>query len=324
MIRRSIAATLVLLCTVLCAGPARTAPASDVPATVTIVYQPGISYATLIVMHQRGTLEKLYPGTKFDWRVLANGSAIRDGFLAGQIQIGAGGAGPFLVGWDKGVGYRLVASMNEMNLYLVAKDPKIKSIKDLTASSKIGVPSPDAIQAVAMRKAAQDQLGNAHFFDASFVAIAHPLGVQALAAGQLDAHFTSPPFQQEEIDSGGHVVLKSYDVMGKATFNSIYTTEPFAKDHPQFMIAFAKAIEETTKFIISQPDETAELLAKDADSKVPAAQFKKWMASPDITWTTTPHGFMKVARFMQQIGFIGRVPASMSELELPLLKGAGD
>jgi len=324
MIRRSIATALALSCAVLYAGPARTAPASDAPATVTIVYQPGIGYATLIVMHQRGTLEKMYPGTKFDWRALANGSAIRDGFLAGQIQIGAGGAGPFLVGWDKGVGYRLVAAMNEMNLYLVAKDPKIKSIKDLSASSKIGVPSPDAIQAVALRKAAQDQLGNAHFFDTSFVAIAHPLGVVALAAGQLDAHFTSPPFQQEELDSGDHVILKSYDVMGKSTFNSIYTTEAFAKEHPQFMSAFSRAIEETTKFIVSRPDETADLLAKDADNKVPAAQFKKWLSSPDITFTTTPHGFLKVARFMQQIGFIGRAPASISELELPSLKGEGD
>lgn len=324
MIRRSIAAALTMFCALLCAGPARTAPASDAPATVTIVYQPGISYATLIVMHQRGTLEKMYPGTKFEWHVLANGSAIRDGFLAGQIQIGAGGAGPFLVGWDKGVGYKLVASMNEMNLFMLAKDPKIKTVKDLTAASKIGVPSPDAIQAVVLRKAAQDQLGNAHFFDASFVAIAHPLGVQALAGGQLDAHFTSPPFQQEEMDMGAHVVLKSYDVIGKTTFNSIYTTDAFAKDHPQFITAFAKVIDETTKFINTRPDETAELLAKDAENKVPAAQFKRWMASSDITFTTVPHGFLKVAAFMKQIGFISRVPANMSELELPLLKGAGD
>jgi NitT/TauT family transport system substrate-binding protein len=324
MIRRSVAAALTLFCALLCAGPARTAPASDAPATVTIVYQPGIGYATLIIMHERGTLEKMYPGTKFDWHVLASGSAIRDGFLAGQIQIGAGAAGPFLIGWDKGVGYKLVAAMNEANLFLVAKDPKIKTIKDLSASSKIGVPAPDTIQAIVLRKAAQDQLGNAHFFDPSFVAIAHPLGVQALSSGQLDAHFTSPPFQQEEIEGGGHVVLKSYDVMGKATFNSIYTTDAFAKEHPQFMAAFIKAVDDTTKFINTKPDETAELLAKDADNKVPAAQFKKWMASPDITFTTVPHGFLKAAAFMKQIGFISRVPASMSELELPLLKGAGD
>jgi NitT/TauT family transport system substrate-binding protein len=119
-------------------------------------------------------------------------------------------------------------------------------------------------------------------------------------------------------------VLKSYDVVGKTTFNSIYTTDAFAKEHPQFMTAFSKAIDETTKFINTRPDETAEFLAKDADNKVPAAQFKRWMSSPDITFTTVPHGFMKVAAFMKQIGFIGRVPANMAELELPLLKGAGD
>ncbi|MFN2460360.1 MAG: ABC transporter substrate-binding protein [Candidatus Velthaea sp.] len=324
MNRRFCAALLAVFGLLLFAGPARTAPASDAPPNVTIAYQPGISYATLIVIKQQGVLEKMYPGTKFDWRLLSNGATIRDGFLAGQIHIGAGGAGPFLVGWDRGVGYRLIASMNEMNLWLVAKDPKIKTVKDLSASSKIGVPSPDAIQAVVLRKAAQDQLGNAHVWDASLVAIQHPLGVQALLGGQLDAHFTSPPFQQEEVDAGGHVVLKSYDVMGKATFNSIYTTDKFAQEHPQFIAAFAKAVTDATKFITTKPDETAEILAKDGEMKVPAAQFKKWMASPEITFTTTPHGFMKVAQFMKQIGFTTKVPSSMSDIELPLMKGAGD
>jgi len=214
MLRRSALSLLAALALLAPGTPARTSPTSDAPPNVTIAYQPGISYTTLIVMKQRGTLEKQFPGTKFDWRMLSNGATIRDGFLAGQIQIGAGGSTPFLIGWDRGVGYRLIAAMNEMNLWLMSKDPKIKSVKDLTANSKVGVPGPDAIQAVALRKAAQDQLGNAHALDTTFVAIQHPLGLQSLEGGQLDAHFTSPPFQQEEQDRGAHVVYKSYAAFG--------------------------------------------------------------------------------------------------------------
>lgn len=325
MIRRSaVISLLALLGALLFGAPAYTAPASDAPPTVTIAYQPGISYSTLIVMKEQGTLEKLFPGTKFEWRLLSNGAAIRDGFLAGQIHIGAGGATPFLIGWDRGVGYKLIASMNEMSLWLVVKDPKIKSIKDLKPSSKIGVPGPDAIQAIALRKAAQDQLGNAHAFDSSFVAIQHPLGVAALEGGQLDAHFTSPPFQQEEVERGGHVILKTYDVMGKATFNSVYTTEAFAKAHPKFIDAFHKALLDATNFINTRPDETAQLLAKDGEMKIAPGLFKKWMTSPEITFTTVPHGFLKVAQFMKEIGFITKVPSSMRDIELPLLKGEGD
>jgi NitT/TauT family transport system substrate-binding protein len=318
------AAALIALALFTSFAPAAGVAASDVPATVTIAYQPGLSYATLIVMKAQGTLEKQFPGTKFEWRVLSNGAAIRDGFLAGQIQLGAGGSTPFLVGWDRGVGYRLVAAMNEMNLWMMAKDPKITSIKDLTPSMKIGAPGPDSIQAIALRKGAQDMLGNAHALDSTIVAIQHPLGVVALLGGQLDAHFTSPPFQQEEAEKGAHVVYKSYDAFGPATFNSVYTTESFAKDHPLFIADVYKDIASTTKFIKTHPDETAQILSKDSEGKVSAEQFKKWITAPDLRWENVPHGFIKVAAFMKSIGLLTKVPTTMRELELPVLNGVGD
>ncbi|GAC1594739.1 MAG: hypothetical protein NVS3B28_25620 [Candidatus Velthaea sp.] len=58
--------------------------------------------------------------------------------------------------------------------------------------------------------------------------------------------------------------------------------------------------------------------------KVSAAQFKKWMAAPDMTFTTTPHGFIKVAQYMKSLGILSKVPASMRDIELPMLNGEGD
>lgn len=322
---RSWLSCLVIALLLLAAGPAaRGAGADDAPPGVTIVYQPGLSYANLIVMRSSGMLERQFPKTKFEWRVLSNGDAIRDGFLAGQIQIGAGGAGPFLIGWDRGVGYRLIGSLNEINLWMTAKDPKYKTLKDFSASAKIGMPSPDAVQGILLRMAAAQQLGNAHALDASIVAIQHPLGLQALLGGQLDAHFTSPPFQQQEVERGAHVVLRSYDILGKSTFNSVYTTETFAKEHPNFVKAFAQALGEATKLVSEKPDQVAEILAKDSDGKETAANFKRYLSDKDTIFTTTPHGFMKYAKFMKEIGLLEKVPGSMRDLELPLLNGSGD
>lgn len=319
---RLLAAILVL---VLAGGAAPLAAAtSDAPATCAIVYQPGLSYANLIVMRQQGVLEKEFPQTKFEWRVLSNGAAIRDGFLANQIQIGAGGGGPFLVGWDRGVGYRLIGALNEISLWLVAKDPKYKTLKDFGPGTKIGMPTPEAIQGIVLRMAAKEQLGNAHALDNNIVAIQHPLGLASLMSGQLDAHFTSPPYQQEEVERGGHVILKSFELTGKTTFNSVYTTEAFGKDHPNFVKAFAMHLAAATKFIREKPDATAEILAKDSEGKETAANFKRWLADKDTTFETTPHGFMKMAKFMKEIGFIEKVPVSMRDLELPFLNGAGD
>ncbi len=97
------------------------------PSTITIAIQPGIGYGNLLVMKYQKVLEKKYPGTTFDWPVLTNGDAIRDGIISGNIAIGAGGSGPFLIGWDRGVGYKLIGGLDLMDLWMVTRNPAIKS-----------------------------------------------------------------------------------------------------------------------------------------------------------------------------------------------------
>ena len=300
------------------------APAADAPASITIAMQPGIGYANLIVMKQQGVLEKRFPQTKITWVTLSNGDAIRDGIIAHQIQIGSGAGGPFLVGWDRGIGYRLIGALNLANLWLVAKNPKYKTLKDFGPGTKIGMPTPDAIQGIVLRKAALEQLGNAHALDQNMVAIQHPLGVAALLNGQLDAHLTSPPFQQEEVDAGGHVILRSYDIFGRISFNSVFTTEAFANDNPIFIREFYAELSKATQFINKNPDAAAELLSRDTGGKVAASKFKKWITDPGIQYSTIPHGLLKTAAFMKDIGMLSKVPASIRDLELPMLQGVGD
>jgi NitT/TauT family transport system substrate-binding protein len=307
-------------------APSGSTAAADAPATVTIAYQPGIGYSTLIIVKQLATLEKRFPGTKFEWKVLTNGDAIRDGIIAGQIQIGAGGNGPFLIGWDRGVGYKLIAPMNVMNLWMVARadEPNIKSLKDIPPGAKIGMPSPDAVQAIALRKESQELFGDPHKFDTNIVAIQHPLGVQAMAAKQLELHMSSPPFQQQEVEAGGHVIFRSFLAFGRSTFNSVYTTENFAKQYPAFVTFLYGELRSATKMLNSDPDQAAALLSKDTDGKTPASKFKTWITGADVSWDMTPHAFLRTAAFMKEIGMLHNVPANIREIELPMLKGAGD
>ena len=325
--RRLIAALAGLLA--LAAGAlslAGRAPAagSDAPDNVTIAYQPGLGYANLVALKQSGALEKRFPATKFQWQILASGAAIRDGMIAGQIQIGASGCPPPLVAWDHGVDIKLIAALDEANLWLVTRAKGVRSLKELSRSAKIGMPAPDSIQSIVLRKAAKDQLGDAHAFDTSIVAIEHPLGVAALAGGQLDAHLSAPPFQREEVSGGGHPILKSYDVFGRSTFNVIYTTGAFAKEHPAFINGFYRELLAATDLVVKNPQRAADYLAKEADGKVASATFKGWLANGDLTFTTVPHGIMKYARFMNEIGYLSKVPTGMRELELPTIAGQGD
>jgi len=65
--RRTIAAFVAAFTLLPFAGSA--AP-SDAPANVTIAYQPGLSYSNMIVMRERGVLEKQSPNTKITWTLL--------------------------------------------------------------------------------------------------------------------------------------------------------------------------------------------------------------------------------------------------------------
>ena len=93
------------------------------PGKLTIAYQPGLGYAPLILMKQLRVIEKRYPGTQVEWKVLASGTPITNGVIAGDIQIGAVGVGPMLVGWARGVNWKMIAPLNEGDLWLMAKDP---------------------------------------------------------------------------------------------------------------------------------------------------------------------------------------------------------
>lgn len=305
-------------------GGTGVAAAPDAPRTVTIAYQPGIGYATLLIIKAQRVLNKQFPGTTFDWKLLASGAAIRDGLIAGTIQFGSGGAGPFLIGWDRGAGLRLLASMNEMNLWLVTRDPNIQSLRDFKPGMKIGMPAPDSIQAIVLRKGAQQQLGNAHALDSAIVAIEHPVGVQALLNGQLAAHLASPPFQFEEVAAGGRVILRSFDLFGRSTFNSVFTTEKLYHAYPKLGDALYRALAEATAFVNAHPKEAAAILSQDAGGRPSADQFQAWMTHEGVAYTTTPHGFIQVAAFMQAIGLLSKAPKSVCVLELPPLHCLGN
>ena len=303
--------------------PARTYADPPLPSSLTIAIQPGIGYGNLLVMKYQKLLEKKYPNTTFNWPVLTNGDAIRDGIISQTIAIGSGGVGPFLIGWDRGVGYKLIGGLNLMDLWMATTNPAIKSLKDIKPGMKIGMPSPDSIQAVALRMGCQQQLGDPHALDTNIVAIRHPDGVLALRNGQLDCHLSSPPFQFEEVAFGAHVVFKSWQATGKTTFNSVYTTDPFYDKYTDFVKYFYAQLQAATDYIHKDPDGFAQILERDSGGKVKAAKYRAWLKEPGVEYSVIPRGFIKYGRFMHEIGMLKQTP-TLKDIELPLLGGQGD
>lgn len=273
---------------------------------VTIAYQPGLGYASLLMAKQQGALKEALPDVQVEFRELNSGAAIRDGMISKEIHVGSGGIGPFVVGFDGGVDWKVLAGMNNMSLHLMAMDESLQSLEDLDGAGSIAMPGPDSIQAVVLRKAAQEELGDAKALDDQIVAMGHPDGVQALVAGQIAAHLTSPPFQSQEAEQGAHKILESYDVFGQHTFNSVFTTTDFAACNPEFVDALVGAIQEANQMLTDDPAQAASILEKEMG--IPAADIEEQITSEGVSWETTPSGFGAFAAFMAEIGLISEAP----------------
>jgi ABC-type nitrate/sulfonate/bicarbonate transport system substrate-binding protein len=311
----SLAAVVVSAAVAVGAG-AVTEKGAAAPSKVTIAYQPGVGYAPIIMIREQKLIEKKYPGIQVDWKILSSATPITNGIIAGQIDLGAIGVGPLLTGYARGIDWKFLAPLSEADLWLMAKDPAIKSVADLQGK-KIAMPSANSIQAVVLRKAAQVKLGNVKALDSSIVSLEHPDGLQALLTGQVSAHLTSPPFQFQELNAGAHIVLRSSTYFGAHTFVGLTGTQKWYDQYTDFANWLYDTIKAQDALIKSSPAKAGALLSSEAGGDPSAQQFTKWLTAKAVSFDTRPRGLMRFANFMNNNGLLNKRPASWNDLVFP-------
>jgi NitT/TauT family transport system substrate-binding protein len=319
-LRRPVAAGIaaaVLAAAAVAGSTAQGAQNAPRPETITIAYQFGIGYAPLLIIKQQRLLEKAYPGLRVEWRQLASGTPITDGIIKGDIQIGAMGTGPMLVGWARGTNWKVIAPLDEADLWLMVRNPSIRTLGDLRGK-RIATPTATSIQAVVLRKMAEAKLGNARALDSSLISMDHPDGMQALLTGQIDAHFTSPPYQWLELGRGARALGKSYGYFGAHSFLVTVATQKFYSDYTAFSNRFYRLVKQTIDLINKKPGVAASILAREDRTDTTTAQFERWITrKKSLTFTTRPRGLMRTAGFMEKVGLLNRVPRSWRDLVFP-------
>jgi NitT/TauT family transport system substrate-binding protein len=300
-------------------GTANAGPRSKTiaaPTHLTIAYQPGIGYAPLIMIRQQKLIEKKFPGTTVDWKILASNAPIQDGLISGQIDLGAVGVPTLLLGWAKGINWKYLAPLSEADLWLMVKDPSITKLSDLVGK-KIAMPSPTSIQAIVLRKAASVQLGSAKALDSSIVSLEHPDGVQALLTGQVAAHLTSPPFEFQERNQGARILLHSSQYFGAHTFVGLIGQQKFYDQYPDFSGWLYSTIKQQDDVLNTNPKLAGQLLSADSEGTPSAAQFTKWLTAKAVKYQTKPRGLMRFANFMSHNGLLSKMPPSVNDLVFP-------
>ena len=189
--------------------------------TIRIAAQYGISYLPLTVIQAQHILERLAAQQGLDiktrWLQFADGAAMNEALISGQLDIVSGGVAPMVLLWARtrdNLHVRGIAALNAMPLYLNAIDEDVHTIKDFTSHDRIAMPAAGvSIQAITLMIAAAQAFGQADAdkLNPLTVSMAHPDGMAALLARKagITAHFTSAPFMYEELKSRAFIACST-------------------------------------------------------------------------------------------------------------------
>lgn len=283
---------------------------------IKIAIQYGLGYAPVMLIEKHDLIEKYAPGTKVTWLQLGSGAAINEALIAGKIDIGSMGVGPFLIGWDKGAPWKMASALVCQPLGLQVNDPEIKSLKDIKPGQKIALPAPGSIQHILLSMAAKKELGNARALDMNVVAMAHPDGARALISGSggIVGHFTSPPYIFEELkaDNIHQIVDADFAFGGQFTFLIAVATKKFHDKNPMLYSAFIQALNEAIQMINHEPEKVAKELAKDFN--LPEETLMEYLRWEGTNFTSIPYGILDFADFMKEVGYMRKVPENFEEI----------
>ena len=318
-----------------------TITASSVRAEVseiTIAQQYGVSFLPLIVMEKQGLVEKRakqlgFSGITVKWTKVAGPSVMNDGLISGAIHFAAQGAPSLITLWDKTHGQiKGVSALTTYPLYLVTRNPEVKTIKDFTDKDKIAVPSVKiSTQAIMLQMAAAKAFGQENFtkLDPLTVSLSHPDATLAFinnTAG-VNAHFSTSPFYEQEIKlPGAHLITTSYEILGgPATALVLTTSTRFREENPKAYKATFEALSEAIDIVNRDKHAAAELYREVAhDTKTTADEIVVMISDRNYAFTLVPQKVFATAQFMAKIGSIKNAPKAVGDLFFPESSGKGD
>lgn len=322
-------AALLAFAGLLCGAVAGSASAEV--SEVRIAKQHGIGYLPLMIMEREKLLEKQAKAAGLGeihvkWATFGGAGAMNDALLSGSLDFGAVGTTSVPLLWAKTKGtpqeVKAVCSLSSVPLFLNTRDPNVKSVKDFTDKNKIAVPAVKiSTMALVLQMAAAKAFGPDHYdkLDHLTITRSHPDAMISLlsSSGEIDSHFTWPPFQYRELTHPGvHTVLNSFDITGgPATTVAIIATSKFYAANPKMVAAFVEAMKEADEMIAHNVKAAAQIyldVTRDPDTLDNIAK----MLKPE-QFTVTPQKTMLFADFLYKIGGVKKKPASWKDMFFP-------
>ena len=308
-------------------------PAHAEMTEITVAEQYGTSILPLMVMERMGLAEKHaaaagLPPLRVNWVQVAGPSVMNDGLVSGAVQFAAQGAPSLVTLWDRtrrNVGVKGVAAITTYPLYLITRNPAVRSVRDFTDADKIAVPSAKiSTQAIMLQMAAAEAFGDKEWarLDPLTISLSHPDALAALSSGTagVNAHFSASPFYEQEAKLPGvRLITTNYDILGgPATALTLLASSRFRDANPTVFRAFYDGLAEAIEVINQDKPAAARLyLEMSRDRRNTEADILAVIADKDYAYTMRPAKVLKTALFMARIGTIKQAPASLEEMFFP-------
>lgn len=304
-------------------------PAHAEQSELRVAKQYGLGYLQMMVLEDQRIVERNAAAAglgdiKVTWATFRSSDVMNDALLSGNVDFVCLGIPGLATIWGKtkgGLEVKAASGFNFLPLQLNTRNPNIKSLRDLTEKDRIALPAVKvSMQAIILQMAAAQTFGEANYakLDPITVSMSHPDAMATFlsAGGEIDNHFTSPPFIQKELEKPGVTkVLNSVDVLGgPISFNVVATTSKFYSENPRLYAVFLKSLSEATEFINRDKRAAAEIYIKMTKDKSPVEDILKIINDPQIEYSLTPSNTMKMVEFMHRTGAIKLKPASWKEL----------
>lgn len=199
--------------------------------------------------------------------------------------------------------------------FMVAKDSKIKTLADLKGK-KLSVPSAGVFS---FPQLSLDVLGKPYGVNADSVtdvSIPFPEAPQALASGKVDAAFTTEPFITIMEQTTGARVLVDMLSGPLAGFpvSAWGTTEYYTQHDPKTVAAFARAIQEATRYAAANPQAVRQVLPDYIKGMKPA--LASVIVLPAFNTSLSLARMQRVASSMESFG---QLSASFVKTEVPAM-----
>jgi NitT/TauT family transport system substrate-binding protein len=261
----------------------------------------------------------------------SSAAAVQDALASATIDMGPFGIAPLLTAWDKAKSAKdsrgqilAVSGITTMPVVLLANQPKVHSIADLSTSDRIAMPTLSSPQMYVLQMQAEKSFGQYDRLDSQVVALSP---VEALATliegkGPVAAYFASPPFTQLALkDENVHQILSSQEVIGgKASFLILGARRAYVEAHPQILQVVDEAMDEAARLIHDDPQVAAHIyLTHEPFKALDAGAIGAVLKDNADAFGSPIEGIQAFANFMARHGELKVAPQSWKDIVAPAL-----